>query len=50
MTTTESRASAAKPTPLQVAAAKLVITADRKLGDQTPDWIERVAQGRPPKR
>lgn len=49
MTTTESRA-AAKPTPLQVAAAKLVITADRKLGDQTPDWIERVAQGRPANR
>lgn len=50
MTTTENHAADARPTRLQVAAAKLVISADRKLGDQTPDWIERVAQGRPPER
>lgn len=47
MTTTESRPADLTPTPLQIAAAKLVVAADRKLGDRTPDWIERVAQGLP---
>ena len=38
-----------QPSALQVAAARLVIAADRKLGDKTPEWIERVAQGLPPR-
>lgn len=49
MTTIESRPAHVRPTPAQIAAAKLVIAADRKLGDKTPSWIQRVADGLPPR-
>ena len=51
MTSAKGRpAAGVKPTALHVAAARLVIAADRKLGDKTPEWIERLAQGLPPSR
>lgn len=51
MTSTEGLPVAGrKPSALQIAAARLVITADRKLGDKTPEWIERLAQGLPLRR
>jgi hypothetical protein len=43
-----SATTKAKPTAIDVEAAKLKIVVDRRLGKKTPEWVLRVAQGLPP--
>lgn len=37
-----------QPSIVQVEAAKLRLVTDRRLGKQSPAWLQRVAQGLPP--
>lgn len=46
--TTPATTAATQPSIVQVEAAKLRLVTDRRLGKQSPAWLQRVAQGLPP--
>jgi hypothetical protein len=44
----ETHHSAAQPSIVQVEAAKLRLVTDRRLGKESPEWLQRVSKGLPP--